>query len=298
MDFLKNCRICPRNCGADRAAGKTGYCGMTSEIKVARSSLHFWEEPCISGESGSGTVFFSGCNLRCVYCQNYKISTELIGKTVSITELAGIFLKLQNEYANNINLVTPTHYTPQIIDAIKIAKKQGLNIPIVYNCGGYESVNTIKMLKSYIDIFLTDFKYYGDKYAIKYSNAPDYFDVAKAALAQMAAQAGKPTFFDNGIMKSGVIVRHLMVPGLLFDSKKIIDYIYSEYGDDVYISIMNQYTPMKQVDKFPEINKKLNPLHYNAIVNYAMDLGITNAYIQDGETAKESFIPFFDGDNN
>lgn len=298
MDSLmKNCGICPRNCRINRSIGETGFCKSDDKIKIARADLHFWEEPCISGKNGSGTVFFSHCNMKCVFCQNYKISTENQGKIINENELADIFLELQEKGANNINLVTPTHYVPQIIRALITAKASGLCIPILYNTSGYENKDTIKMLDGYIDIYLPDFKYFDNKYAKKYSMAPDYFEKASLALSEMVKQVGECEFDQNGIIKKGVIVRHLMLPGLLFDSKKVIDFLYKTYKDKIYISIMSQYTPLDTVpDKFPELKRNLPKGHYDALVNYAAELGIINAYIQEGESAKESFIPEFYND--
>lgn len=295
MEFerLSSCRLCPRGCGVNRLNKDIGYCKQTDTVKIGRYALHFWEEPSISGDKGSGTVFFSGCNLGCVFCQNYKISTQNSGKNITINELSDIFLDLQNQNAHNINLVTPTHYIPQIIKALEIAKSSGLNIPVVYNCGGYESVEALKMLDGLIDIYMPDFKYFDDKYAIKYSNAPNYSYHVKMAIDEMFLQVGKNKFDKEGIMKKGVIIRHMMLPGLLFDSKKIVDYIYDRFNDDVYISIMSQYTPMKWVENYPEINKKVSKKYYQSLVDYALNSGVKNAYIQDGEAADESFIPEF-----
>ena len=291
---LSHCTLCPRLCGADRINGELGYCRASAKIKIARSALHFWEEPCISGEHGSGTVFFSHCTLKCVFCQNYNISTENKGKIISVSKLADCFLDLQTQGANNINLVTPTHYVPLIIQALDIAKANGLTLPILYNTSGYENAETIKALDGYIDIYMPDMKYFDNKYAVKYSNAPDYFNITKSAIHEMYNQVGKPVFDENGIMQKGMIIRHLMLPGLLFDTKKIIDYIYREYENNVYVSLMSQYTPLEHVKRFPEINKKLNPKHYNAMIDYCADLGMENVYIQDGEAASESFIPPFE----
>ena len=291
---LSHCTLCPRLCGADRINGELGYCRASAKIKIARSALHFWEEPCISGEHGSGTVFFSHCTLKCVFCQNYNISTENKGKIISVSELADCFLDLQTQGANNINLVTPTHYIPLIIQALDLAKANGLTLPILYNTSGYENAETIQALDGYIDIYMPDMKYFDNKYAIKYSNAPDYFNIAKSAIREMYNQVGKPVFDENGIMQKGMIIRHLMLPGLLFDTKKIIDYIYREYENNVYVSLMSQYTPLEHVKRFPELNKKLNPKHYNAMIDYCANLGMENVYIQDGEAASESFIPPFE----
>lgn len=284
------CNLCPRKCNVNRSLGEKGFCGVDNRIKIARAALHFWEEPCISGEKGSGTVFFSGCNLRCVYCQNHKISTCRKGRYISHGQLVDTFLDLQNQGAHNINLVTPTHFAPQINNALISAKEKGLTIPIVYNCGGYENMNVIS--KDLIDIYLVDFKYFNNAYAEKYSSAPDYRETVQKAISEMVSRTGKPVF-EDGIMKKGVIVRHLMLPGLLFDSKKILDYLHSEYKNDIFISIMNQYTPLPHVEKYPELNRKINKKHYNALIDYAINIGIENAYIQNGETAKESFIPEF-----
>lgn len=286
--------MCPRNCGANRLNDKTGYCGAGKNIRVARAALHYWEEPCISGSIGSGTVFFSYCTLKCVFCQNYNISQCSFGKEITIDRLAEIFLELQGKGALNINLVTPTHYVPQIIEALKIAKKKGLKLPVIYNSSGYEKVETIKLLKGYIDVYLPDMKYFDTKYSMKYSKAKDYFLYAKEAIDEMVNQVGEVKFDKNGIIKKGVIIRHLMLPGLLFDSKKIIDYIHSTYGNKVYISIMNQYTPLEHVKIYPELNRPLNQKHYEALIDYAVSIGVENGFIQEEGTDKESFIPLFD----
>ena len=297
MDILENCTLCPKNCGANRKNGEVGFCGAGNKVRIARCDLHFLEEPCISGKNGSGTVFFSHCNLRCVYCQNYKISHMGVGKTVSTEELAKAFLNLQEKGANNINLVTPTHYVPQIIDAVNLARKKGLTLPILYNSSGYENVETIKMLHGIVDIYLPDLKYFDDKYAERYSGVKSYFDIASRAISEMFKSVGKCVFDGNGIIKKGVIVRHMMLPHLLFDSKKILDYLFKTYGDDIFISIMNQYTPIKTLPKdYPELNEKVSEKYYNSLIDYALKLGIKNAYIQEGETAKESFIPEFFGE--
>lgn len=298
-NLLKNCRLCPRKCGADRTAGKLGFCGADDRIKIARAALHFWEEPCISGDCGSGTVFFSHCTMKCVYCQNYSISTENKGKYVTKEELADIFLDLQNQGANNINLVTPTHYVPKIIQALDIARKKGLFLPILYNTSGYETVETIKMLEGYVDIYLPDFKYWEGSLAIKYSGAPDYAETVKAALFEMFRQTGRCVFNENGIIKKGVIVRHLMLPGGFSDSKKIIEYLFKEYGDDIFISIMSQYTPLATIpDSFPELKKPIAMSDYDKLLDCAIELGVENAFIQEGESQSESFIPEFYSEND
>jgi putative pyruvate formate lyase activating enzyme len=294
MELLRSCRLCPRNCGINRLEGQVGFCQSGALVKVARVSLHQWEEPCISGDKGSGTVFFSECNLKCVFCQNNSISHKGVGKEISRERLADIFIEQQERGAHNINLVTPTHFVPQIIESIKIARGNGLSIPIVYNSNGYENIEAIKALKGYIDIYLPDLKYFEDKYSVKYSKAPDYFKIASEAIKEMYSQVGNPELDENGMMRKGVIIRHLMLPGLMFDSKKVMDYIYSTFGDSVYVSLMNQYTPVNNVDKYPEINKPLNPKHYESLIDYCLSLGMKNAFIQEEGTVSESFIPDFD----
>lgn len=293
-DLLASCTLCPRKCNANRLDNKLGFCLSGKNAKVSRVSLHNWEEPCISGTKGSGTVFFSNCNLRCVFCQNHTISQQGFGKEVSIERLSEIFLEQQERGAHNINLVTPTHYVYQIIEALKLSKEKGLSIPILYNSNGYENVETIKMLKGYIDVYLPDLKYFNDKYAIKYSKAPNYFKIASKAINEMVSQVGAPVFDENNLIKKGVIIRHLMLPGLLFDSKKVIDYIYNTFGDSVYISIMNQYTPMFNAEKYPEINRPLNPKHYDALIDYSLSIGVKNGFIQESGTNSKDFVPEFD----
>lgn len=294
IDLLKSCKLCPRNCKVDRLNNKIGFCKATDKLKVARAALHFWEEPCISGGKGSGTVFFSNCTLKCVFCQNNDISECSAGKEISIERLSDIFLELQHKGALNINLVTPTHYVPQIREGLKIAKNKGLNLPIIYNSSGYENIETLRYLKGYIDVYLPDLKYFSNKYSLKYSNAKDYFNFAIKAIDEMVKQVGDIQFDKNRIIKKGVIVRHLLLPGLLFDSKKILDYLHKTYDDKIYISIMNQYTPLAHVENYPEINKKISEKYYNTIIDYAISIGIQNAFIQEEGTAKESFIPAFD----
>ena len=292
-----NCNLCPRNCMVDRVT-KLGFCNATNKVKIARAALHYWEEPCVSGENGSGTVFFSYCNLKCVFCQNYELSYNNIGQEISIEKLSDIFLNLQMQKAHNINLVTPTHFVPQIIEAIKITKANGLNIPIVYNSSGYENVDTIKMLDGYIDVYLPDFKYYSNELAKKYSGAPNYFETATNALKEMFNQVGEFSLDENGIVKRGMIVRHLILPGYTNDSKDVIAHVYDLFRDKIYISIMNQYTPLPHVEKYPEINRKVTESEYDEVIEFALSLGIENAFIQDGETAQESFIPNFKAENN
>lgn len=293
-DLLNRCTLCPRNCKVNRNNNGLGFCNMGSDLIVARAALHFWEEPIISGKKGSGTVFFSGCNLKCVFCQNHSISSNNFGKKISIERLSKIFLELQEQGANNINLVTPTHFVPQIIKALKIAKENGLNIPIVYNSSGYENIETIKLLDGYIDIYLPDFKYFDNKYASKYSKCNNYFEQASNAINEMIKQVGLPKFNDDGMLIKGVIVRHMMLPGLLEDSKKIIHYLVDKYNDEIFISIMNQYTPTNNLYKYPEINKTVDNSDYEELIDYAINLGIKNGFMQEGETQKTSFIPEFD----
>ncbi|MFA9396666.1 MAG: radical SAM protein [Clostridiaceae bacterium] len=293
MINIDKCNICARNCNIDRTNSELGYCKSNDKIKLAKSYLHKWEEPCISLGEGSGTVFFSNCNLSCVFCQNHKISQEGFGKDISIEELSNIFLSLQDKKASNINLVTPTSYVPFIIKALDLAKLRGLNLPVLYNTNSYENIDTIKSLNGYIDVYLPDLKYFNDKYAIKYSNAPNYFNTATAAIEEMFNQVKTNIFNENGAVTKGLIIRHLMLPSLLFDSKKIIDYIYKTYGDNVYISIMNQYTPMYKSYLYPEINKNLNPKHYNALIDYAINLGVKNAFIQESSSSSLSYVPEF-----
>ncbi|WP_035149923.1 radical SAM protein [Clostridium tetanomorphum] len=292
--MLSKCELCPRNCRVNRLNNELGFCKSGKNILIALASLHHWEEPCISGTNGSGTIFFSNCNLNCVFCQNHQISQESVGKEISIEKLSQIFLTQQNKGAHNINLVTPSHYVPQIIDALKIAKKTGLKIPIVYNTNSYENLSTIKALNGYIDVYLPDLKYYNNTYSEKYSGVKNYFQYASKAIEEMVKQVGSPNFNKDGIMTKGVIIRHMMLPGLLFDSKKIIDYIYTTFKDSVYISIMNQYTPLNKSINYPEINKPVNPKHYDTFIDYCLSLGIKNAFIQEEGTVKESFIPKFD----
>ena len=278
MDY---CNLCPRNCRVNRELGNKGACGETDEIRVALASLHMWEEPPISGDTGSGTVFFSGCPLHCVYCQNYSISSGGIGRAVTTDELCSIFLHLQEKGAKNINLVTATQFVPKIRGALIKAKQEGLTIPVVYNTSSYESVNTIKYLNGLVDIYLPDLKYKSSELSKKYSNAPDYFDVATKAIAEMYRQVG-----------SDMIVRHLVLPGCTEDSKDVIRYLWDTYGDNITISIMSQYTPMPSC-KVPELGRKLSKEEYDEVVDFAADLGITKAFVQEGEAAQESFIPDF-----
>lgn len=301
---MGECKICPRNCQVERK-DQAGYCGVSSVLKVARAGLHMWEEPCFSGERGSGTVFFSGCCLHCVFCQNQQIANGLSGKEISVERLSEIYLELQQQGANNINLVTAGHYIPQVAESLKRAKTAGLTIPVLYNSSGYESVESLKMLEGLVDIYLPDFKYWKLDTANLYSKAPDYPDIARAAIAEMVRQVGEAEFEpesrsdaeENLLMKKGVLVRHLILPGHTEESKDILKYLIETYGDKIYISIMNQYTPMPGIAEkgFPELNRKVTEREYDKVIDYAIGLGLENGFVQEGETAEESFIPSFDG---
>ena len=305
---MKMCTLCPRNCAVDRAGGERGICGQTEQLKVARAALHYWEEPCISGKSGSGAVFFSGCALHCVFCQNRSIANGTAGKEITKERLAEIFLELQEKGANNINLVTPDHDLPDIVWALLKAKEQGLCIPVVYNGSGYEKADVIAALEGLVDIFLTDFKYMDGELAGRLSHAGDYPEVAKRALEQMVKITGAPLFNEEGMMQRGVIVRHLLLPGHKKNAKAVLRYLWETYGDRVYISLMNQYTPMLQLTSHsgnqkeleeaaqqePQLMRKVTTREYEQVVDYALQLGITKAFIQEGDVAKESFIPDFD----
>ena len=287
------CNICPRNCNVDRSA-QTGFCSMTDTVKISRAALHMWEEPCISGENGSGTVFFSGCNMKCVFCQNKDISTDGFGKEITVDRLVQVFLELQEKGALNINLVTPTHYTLQIIDAVKKARQQGLKLPIVYNTSSYEKVETIRLLADVVDIWLPDFKYTDNFAAQRYSLAPDYVQMSKAAIDEMVKQQPECIFDDEGIIQKGVIVRHLVLPGQVQRAKEAVEYLYNRYGDSIFISIMSQYTPCTNLENYPEINRKITAEEYDRVVDYAVEIGVENGFLQEGESASESFIPPFD----
>ena len=290
---LKNCNLCPRNCGVDRTKN-VGFCGATDKIKAARAALHFWEEPCISGTRGSGTVFFSGCNLICSYCQNYNISQGSYGKEISPERLSEIFLELQSQGAHNINLVTPTPYLPQIIRAIDLVKHK-IHIPFVFNMGGYEKPETIEILKDYADIFLSDVKYKSPDLAQRHSKAGDYFEYSIAALDKMLSLCGKPFVDKNGIMQSGVIVRHLVLPGCRKDSFDVLKSLKDRFGTDNFIlSLMSQYTPNGHLENFPEINRRITSFEYNSVIDEALKLGFDTAYVQEKSSAKEEYTPPFD----
>lgn len=292
------CRLCPRECGADRSmAGNNTprpICTAPGVITAARASLHMWEEPCLSGERGSGTVFFTGCPLKCVFCQNGDISHECKGKSITEERLCEIFFELANAGAHNINLVSPTPYIPQIATAVAEAKRRGLALPIVFNSSGYEKAETLKMLDGLVDIYLPDFKYMSNELAKEYSFAYDYPEFAKSAIVEMVRQRPSPTFDSDGMMTSGVIVRHLVLPTHTDDSKRIIEYLYKTYGDSIYLSIMSQYTPHGNLSRFPELARRITDSEYDEVVDFAIDIGVTQGFIQDGDSVGESFIPEFD----
>lgn len=294
MNKYENCLLCPRKCGINRRTGQTGVCGVSSEIKVARAALHYWEEPCISGKRGSGAVFFSGCSLHCVFCQNREISDGKEGKVISKERLSDIFMELADKGANNINLVTPGQYIPDIVWAVNDAKSRGMKLPIIYNTSGYENVTELKLLEGIVDVYLPDFKYMDSTLSARYSRAKDYPSVAKQALSEMVRQQ-PDVVIDNatGLIQKGVIVRQLLLPGHVNDAKAVLKYLYDTYHDHVYISMMSQFTPIALKD-YPEINRTVTKREYERLVNYALEIGITNAFIQEGDVAKDSFIPAFD----
>lgn len=289
--MLEKCNLCHYNCNVNRNE-KLGFCKCKILPKIALANIHNWEEPCISGTRGSGTVFFSGCNLKCVFCQNHQISHENFGKEITVNRLAEIFIELQNQKVHNINLVSPTPYVPQIIEAIKIAKSNGLSIPIVYNTNSYENLETIKSLNGYIDIYLPDLKYFDDEIAIKYSNAKDYFNTASLAISEMVKQVGQAKFDEHGIMKKGVIVRHLIIPGQILQTKRILNWIKQNLPRDTYISIMAQYFPTYKAKDFLEINHKITKQEYNFVTSMIEDF--ENGYIQELGEHEEEYVPNFD----
>lgn len=294
MNKYENCLLCPRKCGINRSTGQTGICGVSSEIKVARAALHYWEEPCISGKRGSGAVFFSGCSLHCVFCQNREISDGKEGKVISKERLSDIFIELAGKGANNINLVTPGQYIPDIVWAVNDAKSRGMKLPIIYNTSGYENVTELKLLEGIVDVYLPDFKYMDSTLSAMYSRAKDYPSVAKQALSEMVRQQPDVVIDDaTGLIQKGVIVRQLLLPGHVNDAKAVLKYLYDTYHDHVYISMMSQFTPIALKD-YPEINRTVTRREYERLVDYALEIGITNAFIQEGDVAKDSFIPAFD----
>ncbi|WP_443598396.1 radical SAM protein [Agathobacter sp.] len=296
MNKYENCLLCPRKCGINRAAGQTGVCGVSAEIRVARAALHYWEEPCISGKKGSGAVFFSGCSLHCVFCQNREISDGKAGKIISKERLRDIFLELKAKGANNINLVTPGQYIPDIVWAVSDARRYGMELPIVYNTSGYENADELKQLEGIVDVYLPDFKYMDSALSAKYSRAKDYPSVAKQAISEMVRQQPGVVIDDaTGLIQKGVIVRQLLLPGHVNDAKAILKYLHDTYQDSIYISMMSQFTPIALKD-YPEINRTVTRREYERLIDYAIKIGITNAFIQEGNVAKDSFIPAFDGE--
>ena len=291
-ELLKKCELCPHKCKTNRIKGEIGRCRAGAKIKIALANLHFYEEPCISAKEGSGTVFFTGCNMNCVFCQNYKISQELTGKEIEVQELANIFIDLQNQKANNINLVTGFMYIPHIIEAIKIARNNGLTIPIVYNTSGYENIQSLKMLNGYIDIYLPDLKYYYNELGKKLSGVDNYFDIATDAIKEMYNQVGAPSFDGNGLIKKGLIIRHLILPNHIQNSKMVLKWISKNMNKDVYVSIMAQYFPTNKAEKTDDVNRKLTEDELKTIKEYAENLGI-NGYIQELEKNEEQYVPKF-----
>lgn len=290
--LLESCELCPRRCKVDRKKS-SGFCGAGEKVHVALVSLHKWEEPCLVGKNGAGTIFFSHCNLKCVFCQNFRISHEGFGKEISVERLAEIFIEQQNRGAANVELVTPTHYVPQICAAIDIAKNCGLKIPVVYNSNAYENLETLDLLKNRVDIFLPDLKYFSDELSKNYSNAPNYFEVATEAIKKMFKFVGENKFNSQGLMTRGVIVRHLILPNARHDSIKIIDWLYKTFGDKIFFSLMNQYTPMFRAGDYKKISRRLTSFEYKSVVNHAVELGIKNCFIQTSGAVGENFVPDF-----
>ena len=293
-ELFNKCNLCPRECSVNRNNKELGYCRASNKLKIGGYHLHMWEEPIISGKNGSGTIFFSYCNLRCIYCQNYDISIYDNGEEITIDRFANICLELQDMGAENINLVTPSHYIPLIREGLIMAKDKGLNIPIVYNTSGYEKVDSLRLLDGLIDIYLPDFKYYDDDLG-KFSNVNNYFEIADKAIQEMYRQVGSP-IIKKGIMRRGIIVRHLVLPHHSDDSKKVVKYLYDKYGDNIYLSIMNQYTPVRRC-KYLELNDRVSEKEYDNVIDYAYDLGIRRCFVQDSESQSDSFIPVFKGDS-
>lgn len=292
MIKLSSCELCPRRCRVDRNF-EVGYCKASYDLKVAKAFLHKWEEPCISGENGSGAIFFSNCNLGCLFCQNYELSHESFGKVIRMEELAEIMINLQNKGAENINLVSPTIYIPLLAEAILLAKEMGLRLPVVYNCSGYETLEGLRHLDGLIDVYLPDLKYCSDQYSVKYSNAPNYFIHAATAVKEMIRQVGIPVF-EHGMIVKGVMIRHLMLPGLLFDSKKIVDFVLSDLPEGIYLNLMCQYIPMGRAKEFKELNRRIHPGHYEALLQYALEQGLQYGFFQDYDSASGEYVPVFD----
>ena len=292
MNFTKNCTLCPRKCGVDRTL-KNGFCGGGKLPKIARASLHFWEEPVISGDEGSGTVFFSGCPLKCVFCQNHQISSGNFGQEVSIQRLSEIFLELQEQGANNINLVTASQYVPQIVEALDLVKEK-LKIPVIYNSSGYETVETLRLLVDYVDIYLPDLKYMDNFLAQKYSSVDNYVDIALKSIMEMYRQVGKVEYDERGMLKKGVIVRHLVLPNHIENSIAVLEWISKNLPlDDILVSVMSQYTPFYRSCDFPEINRRLTKKEYNRVLDALYEFGIENGFCQELSSAKEEYTPSF-----
>ncbi len=292
---LARCRLCPRLCGVDRLTGAAGYCGAGAQVRVALATLHPWEEPCLAGTKGAGTVFFSHCSLGCVFCQNAEISGRGSGIAIDEARLAAIFLEQQQRGAATLDLVTPTHYAPQILRALAAARGNGLALPVVWNSGGYERAEVIGRISAAVDVFLPDLKYVDEDSARRYSGAADYFRHAAGALRAMVQAKGAPRFDASGIMTSGVLVRHLVLPGRRHESMRLLDWLWGEFGESVHLSLMNQYTPLYRAREFPEINRPLTTFEYRSVVDHALSLGIRRCYIQEGRTASKDFVPVFDG---
>ena len=290
--MLKECKLCPHMCKINRLEGKVGRCKATDKIKISLVSLHQFEEPCISGTNGSGTIFFSNCNFNCVFCQNYKISQEGMGQEVDIDFLAKSMIEQQEKGAHNINLVTPVMYVYHIIEAIKIARKKGLKIPIIYNSNGYENIETLKMLERYIDVYLPDFKYANNELGRKYSNI-NYFEVTSKAITEMYKQVGPPQLDESGIIKRGLIIRHLILPNEIENSKNVLKWIVDNIGKEVYVSIMAQYFPTYKAKQIKELNRKINNEEYKQIEDYIYEIGIENGYMQDLGEHEEEYVPDF-----
>lgn len=293
MEILDKCILCPRECKVNRNIGELGRCKAGVLPKIALANLHYYEEPCISGKNGSGTVFFTGCNLSCKFCQNYKISQEFSGNEISEQDLAEEFLRLQAEGAHNINLVTAFAFVPSIIEALKIAKEQGLKLPIVYNSSGYESLETLKMLEGYVDVYLPDFKYAYNDLAKELSRVDNYFEIAQTAIKEMKRQVGNPVFDENGMIRKGLIVRHLVLPNHLQNSKKVLKYIKEHLGKDTYVSLMAQYFPTYKAMETEDINRKLTEEEYQKIENYFYSLSLENGYMQEIEEDEARYVPNF-----
>lgn len=294
MRELEACKLCPRECQVNRLKGQKGFCQITDKIEIALASLHYFEEPCISGKEGSGTIFFSHCNMKCMFCQNHEISQEGKGKAITVEKLAEIMVNQQKRGAQNINLVTPTMYSTQIKEAIRIAKEKGLRIPIIYNSNGYESITALKNLEGYIDIYLPDLKYYSNTLAEKYSKAPNYFEIATKAIREMIRQVGKPILDENGIMKKGVMIRHLVLPNHLLNTKGILKWIQENIKEDVWVSIMAQYFPTYQVREDKLLGRKLTKEEYDRVKEWIDEIGLVNGYMQELGEHEEEYVPNFD----